>query len=98
MKITKEKNENGALTIRMEGQLDTEAAPEAEKAIGGLEGVTDLTIDMNGLLYISSSGIRMLAALQETMDEQGSMVIINADKEILQAFEITGLNDIFNIK
>lgn len=56
MTITK-KIEGSALTVAVEGRLDTVTSPDLEAALSeSLEGVTDLTLDFSGLEYISSAG------------------------------------------
>ena len=62
MKITK-KQDGSALVVALEGRLDTTTAPELEAELkGSLDGITDLTLDMAKLDYISSAGLRVLLA------------------------------------
>ena len=56
MKIEKNLNEKN-LVVALEGRLDTTTAPQLEEELKtGLEGVTDLVIDLSKLEYISSAG------------------------------------------
>ena len=51
MTITK-KTAGSALTIALEGRLDTSTAPELEAELhASLDGITDLTLDLAQLLY-----------------------------------------------
>lgn len=60
MKITKTQNGN-SLYLALEGRLDTNTAPELEASIkGSIDGVEELTIDMEALDYLSSAGLRVL--------------------------------------
>ena len=69
MTITTEKN-NEAVTLKIEGRLDTMTAPELETVINGLTDETkDLTLDMNALEYISSAGLRVLLGAQKKMNK-----------------------------
>ncbi|MBR6040362.1 MAG: STAS domain-containing protein [Clostridia bacterium] len=98
MTIQQIKNEN-ALTVALEGRLDTMTAPELEAALKtALEGVEDLTFDFEKLDYISSAGLRVLLAAQKTMNNQGSMKVKNANEIILEIFEVTGFSDILTIE
>ncbi|MCI7530179.1 MAG: STAS domain-containing protein, partial [Christensenellaceae bacterium] len=72
MKIKKEL-ENNVLVLALEGRLDTVTAPELEREINDLSGVTDLVFDMKNLEYISSAGLRVILKAQKTMNTQGSM-------------------------
>ncbi len=86
------------LTVALSGRLDTNTAPELEKALNtSLEGVNMLFIDMEKLDYISSAGLRVLLAAQKTMNEQGKMTITHVNEAIMEIFEVTGLSDILTI-
>ncbi len=98
MTIHQTKNEN-ALTVALEGRLDTTTAPELEAALqSSIEGVTDLTFDLEKLDYISSAGLRVLLSAQKTMNRQGSMKVLHANEIILEIFEVTGFTDILTIE
>ena len=94
----KKQADGSKLTIGLEGRLDTTTAPELEKEIKALDGVTDLAFDMAALDYISSAGLRVLIAAQKLMNKQGSMVIRNANDDIKDIFEVTGFSDILTIE
>jgi anti-sigma B factor antagonist len=75
LKITKAR-ENNALTVTLEGRLDTTTAPLLEAELkDALPGVAALTIDMHRLEYISSAGLRVLLSAQKVMNKQGEMKI-----------------------
>jgi len=98
LNIQKTKN-NAELTIALTGRLDTTTAPELEKELReSLEGVTELTIDMTALEYISSAGLRVLLSGQKTMNKQGSMTVTGVNETIMEIFEVTGFADILTIK
>ena len=69
-----------------------------EKIINLEEGIKDLIIDMNGLEYISSAGLRVLLAAQKKMNKLGSMKVINVCDSIMEIFEITGFIDILVVE
>ena len=98
LKIKKETG-NGSLTVQLEGRLDTTTAPELEASLReSLPGVTELTLDMAALEYISSAGLRVLLSAQKIMNKQGEMKIINVGEVINEIFEVTGFSDILNIE
>ena len=74
--MTIQNNKNGsALSLALEGRLDTTTAPELDEVLkGSLDGVTELTMDLEKLEYLSSAGLRVLLSAQKTMNKQGSMV------------------------
>lgn len=95
-----EKNKNdAALTIALEGRLDTNTSPQLEKELKDeIDGVTSLTFDFKALEYISSAGLRVLLSAQKIMNKQGSMKITNVNSEIMEIFEVTGFSDILDIE
>lgn len=98
MKISKALN-GSALTVSVEGRLDTTTAPELEAVIKNeLAGVTDLSFDFAKLDYISSAGLRVLLSAQKTMAKQGKMKITGANEIVMEIFNVTGFADILTIE
>jgi len=98
MKINK-KQDGSALVIALEGRLDTTTAPDLEKELkNSLDGITDLTLDMTNLDYISSAGLRVLLSAHKTMMKQGQMKVTNASEIVKEVFDVTGFSDILNIE
>ncbi|MBQ6331405.1 MAG: STAS domain-containing protein [Clostridia bacterium] len=98
MNIRQTKNEK-ALTIAVEGRLDTMTAPELEEVLkNSLEGVEALTFDLEKLDYISSAGLRVLLSAQKTMNNQGTMKVLHANEIVMEIFEVTGFSDILTIE
>jgi anti-sigma B factor antagonist len=92
-------HEGNSLTVRLEGRLDTVTAPELEASLENeLDEVTVLVIDLGGLEYMSSAGLRVMLALQKRMAKQGTMKVIKVNDTIMEIFEITGFRDILTIE
>ncbi len=98
MTITQNRD-NTALTIALEGRLDTLTAPELETLLSGaLEGIETLTLDFEKLDYISSAGLRVLLSTQKKMNGQGSMKVTHVNEIIGEIFDVTGFSDILTIE
>ncbi len=99
MTITK-KLDGTAMTLALEGRLDTTTAPqlEAELKQSLTPDITALTLDMAELAYLSSAGLRVILAAQKQMNKQGGMVIHNVCDTIMEVFEVTGFTDILTIE
>ena len=90
---------NEVLVISLSGRLDANTSPLFEEKILNLENeVKDLIIDMKGLEYISSAGLRVLLAAQKKMNKLGSMKVVNVCDSIMEIFEITGFIDILVVE
>ena len=91
--------EDGKLSIALEGRLDTVTSPSLEAELkDALEGVSELTLDLEKLEYISSAGLRVLLAAQKEMNKRGTMKVTHVGETIMEIFEVTGFSDILTIE
>ena len=97
MEIAKEQN-GDKLKVTLNGSLDAVAARELNDALTNIEGVKELVIDLAGVSYIASMGLRSLFVLQKKMNKQGAMKMINVRQEVREIFEMTRFIDFFTIE
>ena len=84
--------------IALVGRLDTTTAPVLDKTINSdIEDTTNLVLDLKGLEYISSAGLRVLLGAQKRMQKIGSMKVTNVCEAVKDVFEMTGFADILTI-
>ena len=98
--MTIEINKNAEATvIEIAGRLDTTTAPALDKTINEDIGDTkNLVLDVKGMEYISSAGLRVLLSAQKKMQKIGSMKVRNVCEEVMDVFEMTGFADILVIE
>ena len=85
--------------IEIVGRLDTITAPALDKTINEDIGDTkNLVLDVKGMEYISSAGLRVLLAAQKKMQKIGSMKVTGVCEEVMEVFEMTGFADILVIE
>ena len=85
--------------IEIAGRLDTITAPALDKTIAeDLLDTKNLVLDLEGVEYISSAGLRVLLAAQKKMQQIGSMKVIKVRDEVMEVFEMTGFADILTIE
>ena len=85
--------------IEIVGRLDTTTAPALDKAINEDVGdAKNLVLDMKGLEYISSAGLRVLLGAQKRIQKIGSMKLVNVCEAVMEVFEMTGFADILVIE
>ena len=98
--MTIEIKKNAAETIiEVAGRLDTITAPALDKTINEDIGDTkNLVLDVKGMEYISSAGLRVLLGAQKKMQKIGSMKVKNVCTEVMDIFEMTGFADILVIE
>lgn len=84
--------------IALVGRLDTTTAPVLDKTINSdIDDTTNLVLDLKGLEYISSAGLRVLLGAQKRMQKIGSMKVTNVCEAVMDVFEMTGFADILTI-
>ena len=93
------KKNNQETIIEVVGRLDTITAPALDKTINEDLGDTkNLVLDVKGMEYISSAGLRVLLGAQKKMQKIGSMKVKNVCAEVMDVFEMTGFADILVIE
>ena len=84
MTITTTRN-GSALTLQLEGRLDTTTSPQLEAELSAsLDGVKQLTLDLQQLAYLSSAGLRVILGAQKRMNKQGQMVVRHVNETIME--------------
>ena len=92
------KRNSDTTIIEIAGRLDTTTAPALDKTISeNIDAAENLILDVKGLEYISSAGLRVLLSAQKRMQKVGSMRLINVCEEVMDVFEMTGFADILTI-
>ena len=85
--------------LEIVGRLDTTTAPALDKTINNdISGTKNLILDLKGLEYISSAGLRVLLGAQKKMQQIGSMKVKNVCEAVMDVFEMTGFADILVIE
>ena len=94
------KEENGWTVVSIGGRMDAITTPEVEKKLDNLVGAGEkrLVVDLNGLNYISSAGLRgLLATAKKLKAGQGEIAFANLQGPVRDVFEISGFYSIFKV-
>ena len=98
MTIEIKKNEEETI-IEIVGRLDTITAPALDKTINeDIGDAKNIVLDVKGMEYISSAGLRVLLGAQKKMQKIGSMKVTHVSEEVMEVFEMTGFADILTIE
>ena len=88
--------------IRTPKRIDAVTAPELDKNLKKClaEGETNLRIDMEETVYISSVGLRAFVSAQKKLRnvEGGNMVLCHVSPSIMEIFEVTGFGSVLNFE
>ena len=88
----------GILTIKLCGRIDSNNAAETEKEIFDLietNGAKGVVLDAENTEYISSAGLRIILKLKKATDNSK---VINASPEVYEIFEMTGFSEIIDVE
>lgn len=92
-------NNNGDATITLCGRLDTsvstEIKSEIDKNLATAENINSLTMDAEGLEYISSSGLRILLVLAKSYK---NFKVVNVNPDVYDVLNMTGFSKIINVE
>lgn len=94
------KEENEKITLCLKGRLDTVNSPILEKALKGeFENIKDLVLDLKGLEYVSSSGLRLFLIGYKTQKSKNkSFTLANATSSVSEVLDMTGLSSLLEEK
>ena len=94
------RNKAGETTIlAIEGRVDTTTAPALENEINSLgSDVKNLILDMKGVEYISSAGLRVLLAAQKKLSKVGTLKLTGVCDTVMEVLEMTGFANILEIE
>lgn len=83
------------------GEIDIYTSPDFKKKLLELleEEKLDFVINGENLEYLDSTGLgALISFFKSTKDVNVSIKLINLKPNIYKLFDITGLNDVFNIE
>lgn len=83
---------NGSQRVAIGGRLDTHSYAELDQALASLlanEAITSLVLDLAGLDYISSAGIRSVFKARKALSARGGKVlVVNLQPQIQKVFDM----------
>ncbi len=84
--------------IRVAGDLDAYTVGDLEHELQRLDADHDVWLDLSGVTFMDSSGIRAFVRLDNALRPGGhQVVVVDPSISVLRLFELTGLVDRFRI-
>lgn len=99
MSVTREKN-GEILLVSPAGQINSANAAELETQLLQWveEGEHKWVLDMSGVEYISSAGLRVVLLLAKRLKQQGGRVVLcSLQPHVLEVFDISGFLSILDV-
>jgi len=95
-----QEQQDGVRILALSGRLDTETAADVELALQDLLGAGErrYLVDLAGIGYVSSAGLRVLLALAKKLDGgKGELKLCDLNASVRQVFDMTGFSKLFAI-
>lgn len=89
-------SQDGTTRIELAGELDIATGPELEQALEAqlAQAATDLVLDLRGVTFIDSSGLRVvLVASRSASDEGRRLIVVPGDGQVLRVIRLAQVED-----
>lgn len=98
MDITIEKNTKLTI-VSAYGKMDAANCGRLEEALDGIvaEGGTSIILNLEGLLYISSAGLRVLLKTAKKLHGSGSFALCSLNDNVEEIIEMSGFSHFMDI-
>jgi anti-sigma B factor antagonist len=87
--------------VSVSGEVDVATAPRLREEIvrAVSQGATSILVDLEAVDFLDSMGLGVLVgALKRVKSHGGEMAIVCTNERLLRIFEITGLQQVFDVR
>jgi anti-sigma B factor antagonist len=89
---------HGTVLYCIGGQINASTCPNLESALAADEGSSRVILDMRGVTYISSAGVRAIVqAAKRVKARQGGIAVFGLAPPVKDVFDAAGLGNIIPI-
>ena len=90
---------DGTFVISLYGEFDLAAAESLPDWASSVKGRSNVEVDMTGLTFMDSSGLREILKLRDNVESRGDALALRIvpGSEVERVFEITGLIPWFTV-
>lgn len=92
---------DGSVTISLQGEFDLASARQMEEHFASIDeqAPSRVVIDLGGLAFIDSSGLRVLLLADARARERGyELVLLPGQEPVQRVFEMTGALDVLRFE
>ncbi len=93
------KRENGIFIVFVEGEVDAVTCDELQQKIDDLieKGASSILLDLAGVDYISSAGLRVLLSTAKKLYSKGVFAISRPKPTVAEILEMVGLASVISV-
>ena len=84
-------SQHGTTRIELAGELDIATGPDLEHALEAqlAQAVTDIVLDLQGVTFIDSSGLRVVLVASRSAAEEGRrLIVVPGDGQVLRVIRL----------
>ena len=88
--------EGETTVVNLTGELDIATVPRVQQAVDAMlaEGVSHITIDLAGVGFVDSSGLRLFIVLDQRAAAEGwTLALTRPTPQALTVFRVSGVED-----
>ena len=86
--------------VRVEGRVDAAHAPKLDETLDGYlkAGRSHVVLELDGVNYISSAGLRTLVSTQKALKERGGyLALAQPSEKVTEALKLAGFEVLFQL-
>ena len=86
--------------VTVSGRVDSNTAPTFEQTLRGVidGGQRNLILDLNGVEFLSSAGLRgMVSTLKACKNGGGDLAVANPSTRVVEVMQLAGLTSLFTV-
>ncbi len=97
--VSQERLEDGAVVVRVGGELDLATAPRLKRALAEVlgAGTSQVVLDMTAVTFIDSTALGVLVGVQRNLPADARLAIAGSGSDVVNVFELTGLDSTFDM-
>lgn len=86
---------HGVTVLTVEGELDSASAPVLQAALEGLRAGSSVILDLSGLTFMDSSGVRLMMVHARRMRQaRGALFIRCPSPPVQRVVTLTGIDEL----
>jgi anti-sigma B factor antagonist len=99
--ITVRKTNETSAVVAVAGEIDVYTSPVLQEKLVEIlrDGSSTIVLDLSNVTFLDSTGLGVLiTALKRCRNADGDLELVTAQPNVLKVLEITGLNDVFQVR
>lgn len=82
------------LVVSVGGEIDIGCAADVKREVLAVAGSRDVTVDLSGLAFLDSSGVRLLVELRLQARSEGRRLrFVDPQAQVVRLLDLTGLRE-----